>query len=114
MRVYATTVCARKCACGGIGYGKRLQESEFPKYVSVCRFGYADGFLRKRKNGVDGFKENANNLCMDVCIRENNKKRGEVVPILTDAAKTAELTGTIAYEVLCAATRRAEFVYEYE
>ena len=28
--------------------------------------------------------------------------------------ETAKKTGTIAYEVLCAATRRAEFVYDYE
>ena len=39
---------------------------------------------------------------------------GKVTALSTDAEKTASETGTIAYEVLCAATRRAECLYEYE
>ena len=47
-------------------------------------------------------------------LRQDNKRRGEEVLLLSDADETARKTGTIAYEVLCAATRRAEFVYDYE
>ena len=43
---------------------------------------------------------------------KGERKRGEYLPVMLDAEKTASKTGTIAYEVLCAATRRAEFVYE--
>ena len=35
-------------------------------------------------------------------------------PGKTDAETVATATGTVAYEVLCAATRRAEFVYDEE
>ena len=34
--------------------------------------------------------------------------------VMTDAAETAKATGTISYEVLCAATRRAEMTYDDE
>ena len=49
---------------------------------------------------------------MDVTIQERVVKNGEWIPIMIDAEKVARETGTIAYEVLCAATRRAEFVYK--
>lgn len=112
MSVYAKTVASRRYAFGGAGYGTPSVSIEKGERLSVCRCGYADGFLRKRENGTVGAHENINNLCMDVCIRANAKKRGEEVPVLTDADETALATGTISYEVLCAATRRAEFVYD--
>lgn len=116
MRVYAVTICNRKYVFGGKGYGKTCSKAEKEKLkrLSVCRFGYADGFLRKRNNGVENANKNANALCMDVCIRTDNKRRGERVPVLIDANKVAKETDTISYEVLCAATRRAEFIYENE
>ena len=116
MQVYARTITNRTYAFGGKGYGKDCSKKErfTIKRLSVCRFGYADGFLRKRKNGVVAEEENANNLCMDVCIRKNGKRRGTLVPVLLDAEETARKTGTISYEVLCAATRRAECIYENE
>ena len=54
MQVYAKTVASRTYAFGGKGYGKDCSKKErlTLKRLSVCRFGYADGFLRKRKNGV--------------------------------------------------------------
>ena len=114
MTVYATAIECRKYAYGGAGYGKELAESERVNFLSVLRVGYADGFLRKKENGTAGYERNANNLCMDACIRKGRYKRGEEVPILTDADETAERAGTIAYEVLCAATRRAERIYLYD
>lgn len=110
MSVWAKTTAVRPFSFGGAGYGKAYGERK-PKHLSVARFGYADGFLRKRENGTERFDKNANALCMDVCIREEKGKLGAWRPIMVDADKTAALTGTISYEVLCAATRRAEFIY---
>ncbi len=110
MTVKAKGVQQRTYAFGGAGYG--LAKVEKGEKLGVLRFGYADGFLRKRENGVDGWQEHANCLCMDACIRKNDAEIGAWTPILTDADKIAKETGTIAYEVLCASTRRAEFRYD--
>ena len=112
MTVYAKAISSRKYSFGGAGYGKA--EVEKGEILSLHRFGYADGFLRTRHNGVDGFEKNANELCMDASIQKKGARRGRWSPILTDAEKIAKETGTISYEVLCAATRRAEFVYDHE
>jgi len=82
--------------------------------MHVLRFGYADGFLRKKKNGTLGCETHINELCMDACVRKGKGKRGEWKCILSDAEATANATQTIVYEVLCAATKRAERRYEYE
>ena len=111
MQVFAPVMESRVYQNGGAGYG-------FPQPVNggdriyLCRYGYADGFLRKQTNGAEIAGEHLNNLCMDACVCKGESKRGEYLPIMLDAEKTARETGTISYEVLCAATRRAEFVYE--
>ncbi len=113
MTVYAKTIATRKLSFGSAGYGEEfspLQIAEI-KRISVCRVGYADGFLRKRKNGAFGWESNINNACMDASVRKGGKDRGEWTPVLIDADETAKKTGTISYEVLCAATRRAELCY---
>ena len=63
---------------------------------------------------MEDSEKNANDLCMDVCVREGRVARGKYLPVLIDAEQTARKTGTIAYEVLCAATRRAECIYDDE
>ena len=110
MEIYATVSASRKFVGGGAGYGDDL--ATLPNRVYTCRVGYADGFLRKKENGVFGVEENANNFCMDACVRVGEKKKGARVLIMSDASRTAKETGTISYEVLCAATRRAEMKYE--
>ena len=119
MRVYAKVSATQTYTGGGAGYGRLPKATEKAlqgKPMATLRFGYADGFLRNRDNGTDGAEFAINNLCMDACARVNTEKlkRGDLVPIMTDAAETATRTGTIPYEVLCAATRRAEMVYTYE
>lgn len=114
MTVWAQVSASARYSFGGAGYGKAKRKLSKGDRLYVCRYGYADGFLRKRKNGVFGWRKQANNICMDACVRKGASKRGEWVKILSDADETARLTGTISYEVLCAATRRAERVYEYE
>lgn len=111
MQVFAPVTESRVYDSGGAGYGKPkpLHKGE---RTYLCRYGYADGFLRKCENGAELASAHLNNLCMDACVCKGSAKRGEYLPVMLDAGKTAEKTGTIAYEVLCAATRRAEFVYE--
>lgn len=110
MSVWAEVSATRIYQGGGVGYGNATIPTQ--ENLAVLRCGYADGFLRKKKNGIFQFHKNANNLCMDACIQIDKKKKGEWVPVLVDAKQTAEETGTISYEVLCAATRRAEMVYD--
>ena len=111
MRVHTRVVVDRKYRFGGAGYGTPRQELD-GKRLCVCRYGYADGFLRNAENGVDGEEKQANNLCMDACVRVDEKRRGQEITLLSDAEKTAEKAGTISYETLCAVTRRAEIIYE--
>ncbi len=110
MSVWAKVTATRKYAFGGVGYGEESLEKGTP--LTLLRAGYADGFLRQRGNGTEGAEKNANNLCMDGCIRLGEGKKGSWEPLLLNAEKVAGETGTIPYEVLCAATRRAEFIYE--
>lgn len=111
MQVFAPVMESRVYAGGGAGYGipRSVEKGE---RIFLCRYGYADGFLRKSENGSELANAHLNNLCMDACVCRGEAKREKYLPVMLDAEKTAEKTGTIAYEVLCAATRRAEFVYE--
>ena len=111
MTVYAQAIGSRSYRFGGAGYGEVTDLAQ-GEQTTLLRVGYADGFLRNRENGLIG--KNRNVLCMDACIQTGTKNRGEWVCIMSDAEKTAATTGTIPYEVLCAATRRAECVYDYE
>ena len=112
MTVYARHELTRKYSFGGAGYGESKELKKGEK-LSVIRFGYADGALRKKANGLDGYQKNVNDCCMDACLRKGTKRRGRYEVILSDAQETAKETGTIPYEVLCAITRRAQFVYEW-
>lgn len=110
MSVWAEVSASRVYEKGGVGYGKASVGKGTA--LSVLRYGYADGFLRKKDNGVCGCENHANNLCMDACVQVGKREKGEFLPVLIDAYETAKATGTISYEVLCAATRRAEMVYD--
>jgi alanine racemase len=111
MSVQATVTAARKASYGGAGYGVPCINSK--QNFEVLRFGYADGFLRD-KRGVFPAEDKSQTLCMDVCITNGKRRRGREVTILSNAELQAQAANTISYEVLCAATKRAEFVYEYE
>ncbi len=112
MSVKAQVACDRRYAFGGVGYGEKTAEKG--EKLFLLRGGYADGFLRAKDNGLDGAEQNANLLCMDSCLRKGDRRKGEWIYLLTDADKTAAAVNTVAYEVLCAATRRAERIYDYE
>ena len=111
MSVYAYAVCGRKPSFGGVGYGKRLPKNL--RCLSIYRVGYADGFLRKQQNGMHGFENNANHLCMDACLRKGYAKKGDETVVLDNAVQSAQAIKSISYEVLCAVSKRAERTYEY-
>ena len=100
MRVEATVAACRRYVRGGAGYGDHTPQAE---RLYTLRCGYADGLLR----------ENAPfPLCMDAAVCEGAAQKYEALPVLEDAAAYAEAHGTIAYEVLAGAGRRAVKVYE--
>lgn len=100
MRVYSRTVKRRKVKKGELAlYGNvpLKEDCEF----SMVRAGYADGFFRKKTDGL------INNRCMDtsgIIGRFNGV-------LLSDADALSSEYGTISYEILCAATVRAEKKY---
>lgn len=112
MSVFATVTAVRKASFGGAGYGAVCIDKR--QDLSVIRVGYADGFLRDKKDGILSVEDKSQALCMDAAIVNGRKKQGEKTVVLLDADKIAKKANTISYEVLCAATRRAEFEYTYE
>lgn len=99
LKVYARRTQITKFIGGGAGYSPAQKNYNF---LSTYRLGYADGFSRTVPLGVS-------NLCMDAFLREGGE---ELQPVLQNAEAYAKRCGTISYEVLCAATRRAEIIYE--
>lgn len=99
LKVYARRSQITKFIGGGAGYSPAAKNY---KNLSIYRLGYADGFARGVPLGVG-------NLCMDAFLREGG---GRLQPVLVNAEDYAKRCGTISYEVLCAATRRTEIIYE--
>lgn len=99
LKVYARRTQITEFIGGGAGYAHARKNY---KFLSTYRLGYADGFARTVPLGE-------NNLCMDAFLRVGGE---EFQPVLENAEDYAKRCGTISYEVLCAATRRAEIVYE--
>lgn len=101
MRVTAPVIACRYVRKNErVFYGKQLKKKS--GYLSVLRCGYADGFPRR-----DAF-----NRCMDVSAVEKRMKIGKECDILKkNANEIAQKYGTISYEVLVNAARRAERIY---
>lgn len=100
LSVWASVACAREYRGGGAGYGDYVPEG---RKLSVLRMGYADGFFRTGGQG--------NNLCMDARVEESDRNKYDEVCVFSDADGYARRHGTISYEVLANAGRRA--VREY-
>lgn len=99
LKVYARRTQITPFIGGGVGYSVARKNY---KNLSCYRLGYADGFSRRVPLGE-------NNLCMDAFLSEGGM---DLQLVLENAETYARRCGTISYEVLCAATRRAEIVYE--
>ncbi|MGN1235492.1 MAG: alanine racemase [Christensenellaceae bacterium] len=95
MKAYGIAVQSRRYAFGSMGYFK----ADSPVFVSAVRGGYADGFLRENRYGMDAF------------VTEGEHLPGERVLLFDDAALVARRLGTIPYEVLSAVGRRARYEY---
>lgn len=100
MRVIAAVAAERAYRYGGAGYGDHAPRGG---RLYTLRCGYADGLPR----ADEPFP-----LCMDAAVREGGLHKYESVPVLTDADAAAQKYGTISYEVLVNAGRRAVRVYE--
>ncbi len=103
MRIYASAVISRSYEGGGAGYG--VYEGKRGSPLSAVRCGYADGFFRSGGIG------NVNSLCMDVCLYPQKLEKYGRVCIFSDADAYARRHGTISYEVLVHAGRRAVRFY---
>lgn len=115
LSVCAYVLEARKYEGGGLGYGKpdRKEKRQAKKTgIAVLRAGYADGLGRKKKQSF--LSPIAGNLCMDAGVLLKKARRGQKIPLLEDVDEVAKRSGTISYEVLCLATKRAEMRYEYK
>ena len=110
MEISAAVIEGRNATFGGVGYGEPLQG--FPMPLSTLRIGYADGFLRRRENGLVGSRNQPRPTCMDASVRIGALPQGTWQTVMWDAEEVARQTDTVSYEVLCAATRRAEFIYD--
>lgn len=98
MRVFARRVQTTRFIGGGCGYAPAKKNYSL---LHTYRAGYADGFFR-------GVPLGEGNLCMDAFI---SQREGDMQEVLPDVAAYAAAAGTISYEVLCSATRRAERIY---
>lgn len=110
MQVSAAVIEGRNATFGGAGYGEPLQS--VPAQLYTLRVGYADGFLRRRENGLSDVSCQPRPACMDASVRIGLLPQDRWQTVMWDADEIARRTGTISYEVLCAATRRAEFIYD--
>lgn len=107
MRLYTHVLQSHHFTGGGVGYA-RADGADYGD-LTVCRLGYADGFLR---SGGGGRLRAIGNLCMDGCVRQGRAKSGQRRAVFFSADKVAEDCKTISYEVLCAAAKRAVKIYE--
>ena len=99
MKVYARQIIKRKVKKGELAlYGDKPLKKDVE--FSLVRAGYADGLNRKKTAGL------LNNRCMDMSAVENFDGR-----VFKDAEDAAKKQNTISYEILCAATVRAEKKY---
>ena len=124
MRIKARVVQVRDVEEGRtVSYG-RTYLVKHPIKEAVISIGYADGYLRSGSGNVHisvkGKKASVlGRICMDMCMIEVpngvDLKRGDEVTIFGDNLITADdvaiASGTISYEVLCAASARVPRIY---
>lgn len=103
MKLYTHALQSHRFTGGGLGYAVAQQEYD---YLTGYRLGYADGFLRSGKA-----LRAVGNLCMDSCLVKGRRNYGERKLVFSSVSALAKRANTIPYEVLCAATKRAEFEY---
>lgn len=98
-KVYAPFITERNIKGYPALYGGKIYNENT---ANVIRMGYADGFMRSGTFDI--------NLCMDLSITKKAQKNRKVL-IFGDAEKLADKCGTISYEILVNALRRARKEY---
>lgn len=107
MKVYSNVISTRTIKKGQSAlYGVCKADSDVN--LALVRYGYADGLFRKQSCGQ------FNNRCMDLTYLLGEYKKGELVPIMTDADLLAKKYSTISYEVLTKSALRAEKIYTFD
>ncbi len=102
MEVLAKRIIVRNKLKGkNLLYGSNLSSVNT---ATILRVGYADGFFR------EGLESSLNSLCMDLSAI-SGKVDKEYHLIMQDAEILAKKWGTIPYEVLVNATKRADRIY---
>ena len=104
MRVFAPVVARKTLKRGDCAlYGDKRAKSD--TYLTLVRYGYADGLERKEIEGQ------FNNRCMDLTALVGVKKNAGLVAVMTDAEDLARKYNTISYEILVKCALRAEREY---
>ncbi len=107
-----------------LSYGRTYTLNQSAKIATVS-VGYADGYMRSLSNkaivSVNGCEvKQTGRICMDQCMIDvtavNNINVGDEVILFGGSGKisaenTAELIGTIGYELVCAVGRRVPRIY---
>ncbi|MBQ7348904.1 MAG: alanine racemase, partial [Clostridia bacterium] len=102
MKVYAPLLENRKLKKGETAlYGDKLCSKDVD--ISLIRYGYADGLMRKEVKGQ------FNNRCMDLTAVMGFQ--GDFYTVMQDADALAKKYGTISYEILTKSAMRAEKIY---
>ena len=102
MKVYAPVINSRKIFSGdGALYGLKKTEKDID--ITLVRFGYADGLMRREVKGQ------FNNRCMD-STAILGKKSGWVC-VMDNADHLAKKYDTISYEILTKCALKAQKIY---
>lgn len=108
----------KKNECLGYGQTYCAQEDEM---IGILPIGYADGFLRRNKNGDVEVKKRryplVGNICMDACFVKIDQKIkvGDVVTLfggLISTDEVAKRNQTINYEIVTSITYRVPKIYK--
>lgn len=102
MKVYAPVIKTRKLSSGDRAlYGLKKTEGDLD--ISLIRYGYADGLMRRE---IDG---QFNNRCMDISAVLGNKQG--LFPVMENADVLAKQYKTISYEILTKCALKAQKIY---
>jgi len=104
MKIYAPVLKSFSLNKGDSAlYGKLIAKENLD--LSLIRYGYADGLMRKKTSGQ------FNNRCMDITAIRLKGKAGKLVPVMINADALAKEYETISYEILTKSAFRAEKIY---
>ena len=121
MSLKSTVVEIKRLSKGDtVGYGATYQAQQDNEYIAVVPIGYADGWIRRNKQGSVEINHKIYKLvgiiCMDACFIKVDKDIhvGDVVTLFGGMIKTDDVARrlkTISYEVICMVSKRVPRVF---